>query len=284
MKQYKELVSRIVNEGQAVPDRTGTGTRKVFGHQMRFDLREGFPLVTLKKTFFKGVVVELLWMLRGDTNINWLKQHGVGIWDEWALPNGDLGPVYGAQWRNYRVAGWAGIDQIDELLKNLAERPFSRRHVISAWNPGELPDEKLKPQENVQIGNMALAPCHCLFQFDVTPDPFGGKPILSCQLYQRSGDAFLGIPFNIASYSLLTHMIAYHLGYQVGDFVWTGGDCHLYSNHADQVRELLQRDPLPLPSITLDYPASTPIWEVEPTEITLHDYQHHGALAAPVAV
>lgn len=251
---------------------------------MRFNLQEGFPLVSLKKTFFKGVVVELLWMLRGGTNIKWLHEHGVHIWDEWALPNGDLGPVYGAQWREWQSTNGFHIDQIDQLLSNLAERPFSRRHVISAWNPDDLPEESGSPTQNARAGLMALAPCHCLFQFDVAPDPLGGKPILSCQLYQRSADAFLGVPFNIASYALLTHMVAYQLGYQVGDFIWTGGDCHLYSNHCEQVEEMLKREPLPLPSITLDYPASTPIWEVEPSEISLHDYQHHDAIAAPVAV
>ena len=284
MKQYRELVQRVMREGVVVPDRTGTGTRKVFGHQMRFNLRDGFPLVTLKKTFFRGVVVELLWMLRGDTNVGWLQEHGVHIWDEWADEQGRLGPVYGAQWRDVFSPEGFSTDQMDELLNNLMARPFSRRHVVSSWNPSELPDEKKSPQQNVKDGLMALAPCHCLFQFDVAPDPEGGKPILSCQLYQRSADLFLGVPFNVASYALLTHMLAHYLGYQVGDFIWTGGDCHLYANHIEQVAQMLQREPLPLSRVSLDYPTNRMPWEVEPEEINLHDYQHHDAIKAPVAV
>lgn len=284
MKQYLDLVRRICTEGQSVPDRTGTGTKKIFGHQMVFDLTTGFPLVTVKRTHFKSVVAELLWMLRGETNTDWLHQHGCTIWDEWADENGELGPVYGAQWRSWPGDEGCTIDQIEQVLHSLDYRPFSRRHVVSAWNPTDLPDETLSPQQNVEQGRQALPPCHALFQFDVSCDPMDGAPTLSCQLYQRSADVFLGVPFNIASYALLTHLMAHKLGYRVGKFIWTGGDCHLYSNHAIQVEEMLAREPLPLPVLKLNHPNHLPLELIEPFDIELIGYQSHPAIKAPVAI
>lgn len=284
MKQYHDLIHKILNEGKVVPDRTGTGTRKIFGHQMRFNLQDGFPLVTTKATHFKSVLVELLWMLRGDTNLKFLHEHGVKIWDEWANPDGELGPVYGEQWRHWQDGTGMAIDQIAELITNLTSNPFSRRHVVSAWNPSDLPDERKSHQENVYNGFQALPPCHALFQFDVSPNPGAGPDLLSCQLYQRSADVFLGVPFNVASYSLLTMFIAHKLGLGLGEFIWTGGDCHLYSNHAEQVQELIKRDPQPLPTVSFSHGRSRPLERIDVSDVQLHNYHHMGAIKAPVAV
>ena len=232
MKQYLDLMRHVRDDGAVKGDRTGTGTRSVFGYQMRFNLSDGFPLVTTKKLHLRSIIHELLWFLSGDSNIRYLKENGVSIWDEWADENGDLGPVYGVQWRSWPTPDGRSVDQISEIMRQLRETPDSRRILLSAWNVAE-------------IDNMALPPCHCLFQFYVAD----GK--LSCQLYQRSCDIFLGVPFNIASYALLTHMMAQQSDLAVGDFVWTGGDCHLYSNHLEQADEQLQRDPLPLPTLAI---------------------------------
>ena len=271
MEQYLNLVKTVMDKGHNVPDRTGTGTRSIFGHQMRFDLNQGFPLVTSKRTFWKGAFVEMLWILRGNTNIKWLQKHGVHIWDEWANPDGNLGPVYGAQWHHY--------SQLGNLIDGLKNNPHSRRHVISAWNPAELPADHLSPQDNVEAGLMALAPCHCLVQFYVD-----GHNQLSCQLYQRSADVFLGVPFNIAGYALLTHLLAHHLGYGVGEFIWSGGDVHLYSNHMQQAKELLTRDPQPLPELTLAHERDTALWSVKPSDLDIVNYNPLPAIKAPVSV
>lgn len=282
MRAYQDLVAKILEQGEVRGDRTGTGTKSVFGHQMRFDLSEGFPLVTTKRTFFRGAAQELLWMLSGSTNNRELTKYGVHIWDEWADEYGDLGPIYGRQWR-----GWPDgdqlIDQIANVLHSLDQSPFSRRHIVSAWNVSQLPDERLSPQSNVWAGRMALAPCHALFQFYVSHDEAGHQK-LSCQLYQRSADVFLGVPFNIAGYSLLVHLMAHRLGMLPGEFVWTGGDCHLYLNHLDQAAELLNREPLPLPHIALHHDADTPLAGVTFSDIELIGYQHHPAIKAPVSV
>ncbi len=252
-------------------DRTGTGTRSVFGHQMRFDLSEGFPLVTTKKVHLKSIIVELLWFLRGDNNVKWLQERGVTIWDEWAREDGSLGPVYGVQWRNWPKPDGGHVDQISEVVKQLKTTPDSRRIIVSAWNPG-------------QIEQMALPPCHAFFQFYVAPPQAEGeRPKLSCQLYQRSADIFLGVPFNIASYALLTHMLAQQCDMDVGDFIWTGGDCHLYSNHTEQVELQLSRTPYPYPVLHIKRkPASIFDYEYEDFEVL--EYQHHAAIKAPVAV
>ncbi|MBR6975872.1 MAG: thymidylate synthase, partial [Ottowia sp.] len=246
-------------------DRTGTGTRSVFGWQMRFDLAKGFPLVTTKRVYFKGVVGELLWFLRGDSNVRWLQERGVTIWDEWADPvTGELGPVYGVQWRSWPAPDGQRIDQMTQLVEDIKHNPDSRRLLVSAWNVAELP-------------RMALAPCHVMFQFYVAQ----GR--LSCQLYQRSADIFLGVPFNIASYSLLTHMVAQQCDLEPGEFIWTGGDCHLYSNHMEQVREQLTRTPYPFPQVRLlRRPPS--LFDYEMQDIELVGYQHHAPIKAPVAV
>ncbi len=264
MQQYLDLLQRILDQGVEKGDRTGTGTRSVFGHQMRFDLREGFPLVTTKKIHTRSVFAELLWFLRGDTNVKWLQDRGVTIWDEWADDNGDLGPVYGYQWRSWPTPDGAHVDQIGQLLEQIRTNPDSRRLIVSAWNPADIPD-------------MALAPCHALFQFYVAD----GR--LSCQLYQRSADLFLGVPFNIASYALLTHMIAAQTGLDVGDFVWTGGDCHIYDNHLDQVRLQLEREPFAPPTLRL---ARTPdsIFGYEYDDFVVEGYEHHPAIRGAVAV
>lgn len=264
MRQYLNLMRHVLENGTRKSDRTGTGTLSVFGHQMRFDLAEGFPLVTTKKCHLKSILVELLWFLRGETNIAWLKARGVSIWDEWADESGELGPVYGRQWRAWPASGGQEIDQIKTLLKEIRSRPDSRRHIVSAWNVGEL-------------DKMALAPCHALFQFYVAD----GK--LSCQLYQRSADIFLGVPFNIASYALLTLMIAQVCDLQAGDFVWTGGDCHLYSNHLDQARTQLQREPRSLPKMKLN-PEVRELFDFSPEDFELLDYDPHPHIKAPVAV
>ncbi|MDE2400423.1 MAG: thymidylate synthase [Burkholderiales bacterium] len=261
----------VHTQGVAKTDRTGTGTRSVFGHQMRFDLSEGFPLVTTKKVHLKSIIVELLWFLRGEDNVQWLKERGVTIWDEWARPDGSLGPVYGVQWRNWPKPDGGHIDQISEVVKQLKATPDSRRIIVSAWNVG-------------QIEQMALPPCHAFFQFYVAPAQVeGGRPKLSCQLYQRSADIFLGVPFNIASYALLTHMLAQQCDMDVGDFVWTGGDCHIYSNHREQVELQLSRLPHAYPLLHIKRkPASIFDYEFEDFEVL--EYHHHPAIKAPVAV
>ncbi len=264
MQVYLDLLRHVLTTGQRKADRTGTGTLSVFGHQMRFDLQAGFPLVTTKRVHFKSVVHELLWFIRGDTNTRYLRENGVTIWDEWADANGELGPVYGKQWRSWPAPDGRSIDQLAQVIAQIKANPDSRRHIVSAWNVADLPD-------------MALAPCHCLFQFHVAD----GK--LSCQLYQRSADLFLGVPFNIASYALLTHMVAQVTDLEPGDFIWTGGDCHLYLNHLDQVREQLSRAPFPLPTLRLN-PAVTRIDDFVFEDIELLDYQHHPAIKAPVAI
>lgn len=262
--QYEDFMRHVFEHGEAKGDRTGTGTRSVFGYQMRFPLSEGFPLVTTKKVHVKSVIYELLWFLRGDSNVRWLQDHGVTIWNEWARPDGDLGPVYGVQWRSWPTPDGGHIDQIAEVVRQLKETPDSRRIMVSAWNVGEL-------------DKMALMPCHALFQFHVV------NRRLSCQLYQRSADIFLGVPFNIASYALLTHMLAQQCDLEVGDFIWTGGDCHIYDNHVAQVREQLSRTPYAYPTLTIKRrPASILDYTYEDFEF--NDYRHHPAIKAPVAV
>jgi thymidylate synthase len=268
--QYEDFMRHVYTHGVAKTDRTGTGTRSVFGHQMRFDLSEGFPLVTTKKVHLKSIIVELLWFLRGDSNVRWLQERGVTIWDEWARPDGELGPVYGVQWRSWPTPDGRHIDQIAEVMHTLKTNPDSRRIIVSAWNVGEL-------------SKMALPPCHAFFQFYVAPAEHGGRPRLSCQLYQRSADIFLGVPFNIASYALLTHMVAQQCDMDVGDFVWTGGDCHLYTNHFEQVELQLSRPPHPYPVLQIKRrPPSIFDYEYEDFEVL--EYQHHPPIKAPVAV
>ncbi len=264
MQAYLDLLRHVLEHGAVKSDRTGTGTRSVFGYQMRYDLTAGFPLVTTKKLHLRSIIHELLWFLRGDTNIAYLKEHGVRIWDEWADENGDLGPVYGRQWRAWRGADGSIHDQMSWLVEEIRRNPDSRRLVVSAWNVGELDD-------------MALMPCHCLFQFYVAQ----GR--LSCQLYQRSGDIFLGVPFNIASYALLTHMLAQVCDLEVGDFVHTLGDAHLYSNHLDQARLQLQREPRGLPQLVLN-PEVKALEDFRFEDIRIDNYDPHPAIKAPVAV
>ena len=264
MQQYLDLMRRALDEGAVKDDRTGTGTRSIFGHQMRFDLARGFPLVTTKKLHLRSIIHELLWFLKGDTNIRYLKDNGVRIWDEWADENGDLGPVYGKQWRRWAGPDGLVIDQLSNLLDQIRTDPSSRRLMVSAWNPAE-------------VDTMALPPCHCLFQFYVS----GGR--LSCQLYQRSADIFLGVPFNIASYALLTLMVAQVAGLRPGDFVHTFGDAHLYANHVDQAREQLSRAPRPLPTMTLN-PAVTDLFAFQFEDFELSGYDPHPHIKAEVAV
>lgn len=277
MRTYLDLLSLLLNEGTAKGDRTGTGTLSLFGHQMRFNLRDGFPLVTTKKIHLKSVIHELLWFIRGETSTQYLRDHGVSIWDEWATESGDLGPIYGAQWRAWPAPDGRAIDQLTQVIESIKKRPDSRRLLVSAWNPALLPDEGISPQANVEQGLMALAPCHTLFQFYVAE----GR--LSCQLYQRSADVFLGVPFNIASYALLTHLVADQCGLDVGDFIWTGGDVHLYQNHVDQARMQLSRDPRPLPSLNiLRTPAD--ITGYTEADIEIVGYDPHPHIKAPVAI
>ena len=277
MQQYLDLMRRVRTQGVRKGDRTGTGTLSVFGHQMRFDLAAGFPLVTTKKVHLKSIIHELLWFLAGETNIGYLHRNGVGIWDEWAAENGDLGPVYGAQWRSWPDGRGGCIDQLAELVAQLRTRPDSRRLLVSAWNPADLPDETRSPQANVAAGRMALAPCHALFQFYVAE----GR--LSCQLYQRSADIFLGVPFNIASYALLTLMVAQVTGLQPGEFIWTGGDCHLYLNHLEQADLQLGRAPRPLPGMHLD-PGVHDLFGFRYEHFRLDGYDPHPGIPAPIAV
>ncbi|MFL5184961.1 MAG: thymidylate synthase [Microvirga sp.] len=264
MQAYLDLIRRIMDEGVRKDDRTGTGTISVFGHQMRFDLSQGFPLVTTKKLHLKSIIHELLWFLKGDTNIRYLKENGVSIWDEWADENGDLGPIYGAQWRSWPAPDGGSVDQLQELVETLKTNPDSRRLVVTAWNPADLPD-------------MALAPCHCLFQVYVAEDR------LSCQLYQRSGDVFLGVPFNIASYALLTMMLAQVTGFELGELIHTLGDAHLYLNHLEQADLQLSRAPKPLPRMRLN-PAVTGLFQFRYEDFELTGYDPHPHIAAAVAV
>ena len=261
--QYEDLLRRVMESGAVKADRTGTGTRSVFGHQLRYDLAAGFPLITTKKVHLKSIVYELLWFLRGESSVKWLQDNGVTIWDEWADADGELGPVYGVQWRSWPTPGGEHIDQISEVLKTLVSNPDSRRIIVSAWNVADIPQ-------------MALAPCHAFFQFYVAD----GK--LSCQLYQRSADLFLGVPFNIASYALLTHMMAAQAGLDVGEFVWTGGDCHIYDNHVEQVTEQLRREPRPYPELVLAPRDS--IFDYTYDDVVIKNYDPHPAIKAPVAV
>jgi thymidylate synthase len=270
MRQYLGLMQRILDEGVRKGDRTGTGTRSVFGHQMRFNLAEGFPLVTTKKLHIKSIVYELLWFLRGETNVRFLKDHGVSIWNEWADDDGELGPVYGHQWRSWPGRGGESIDQISEVVDQIKRSPDSRRLIVSAWNVADVPA-------------MALPPCHLLFQFYVADHPSGGAPRLSCQMYQRSADVFLGVPFNVASYALLTMMVAQVTGLAAGDFVHTLGDAHLYDNHLEQARLQLSRDPRPLPVMRID-PAVRSIFDFEFEHFRLENYEPHPHISAPVAV
>ena len=261
--QYEDLLRRVLTTGAPKGDRTGTGTVSLFGERLRYDLSESFPLITTKRVHFKSIAVELLWFLRGESNVAWMREQGVTIWDEWAGPDGELGPVYGVQWRSWPTPGGGHVDQIAGVLDTLRHDPDSRRMIVSAWNVAELPD-------------MALAPCHAMFQFYVAD----GK--LSCQLYQRSADLFLGVPFNIASYALLTRLVADQVGLQAGDFIWVGGDCHIYSNHVEQVTEQLSRPAFEFPQLEI---ASAPsLFDYRYDDFTVAGYQHHPALRAPVAV
>lgn len=277
MKVYLELLNKIINEGHVKGDRTGTGTLSLFGHQLRFNLQQGFPLVTTKRVHLKSIIHELLWFLKGDTNIAYLKQHNVSIWNEWADNNGDLGAVYGAQWRSWATPDGRYIDQLQVLIKQLKTNPNSRRMIVSAWNVADLPDESISPQANVAQGKMALAPCHALFQFYVS----NGQ--LSCQLYQRSCDTFLGLPFNIASYALLTHLLAEQCDLTVGDFIWTGGDVHLYSNHLKQARLQLSREPFALPQLLIKRKADS-LFDYQFDDFELVNYQAHEGIKAEISV
>ncbi len=266
---YEDLLADVMATGAAKTDRTGTGTRSVFGRQLRFDLGASFPLITTKRVHFKSVALELLWFLRGDSNVRWLQERGVKIWDEWADEDGELGPVYGVQWRSWPTPDGGQIDQIAKVVDSIQTTPDSRRHLVTAWNPAE-------------VDQMALPPCHAMFQFYVAPQE-NGPGRLSCQLYQRSADLFLGVPFNIASYALLTVMMAQQTGLEPGEFVWTGGDCHIYDNHVDQVTEQLSRDPFPYPQLRFN---RTPedIFSYALEDFELVDYQHHPTIKAPIAV
>jgi thymidylate synthase len=275
--QYQQLLRSILERGARKADRTGTGTHSLFGVQLRFNLSEGFPLVTTRKVFFKGVIHELLWFLAGDTNIKHLTENNVHIWDAWADEHGNLGPIYGAQWRAWEAPGGRKIDQISQVIEQIRTHPDSRRHIVSAWNPAVLPDEKLSPQDNVRAGRAALASCHALFQFYVA----AGR--LSCLLYQRSTDCPVGLVFNIAQYALLTHMVAQQCDLVPGEFIWTGGDCHIYVNQVEGVREQLSREPRALPRLLLRRRPTT-ILDFRFEDFELLDYNPHPAIKFPVAV
>lgn len=277
MNSYLDLLRHVMAHGTDKGDRTGTGTRSIFGHQLRFDLSAGFPLVTTKKVYVKAVIHELLWFLRGDSNVGYLQENGVRIWNEWADEEGNLGPVYGVQWRSWPLPDGGTLDQISEVIAQLKSKPDSRRLIVSAWNPAFLPDTSLSPSENARRGKMALPPCHTMFQFFVAD----GR--LSCQLYQRSADLFLGVPFNIASYALLTLMVAQVCGFEPGDFVHTFGDAHIYANHFEQVRTQLSREPRPLPVMRLN-PAVSSIFDFQYGDFQLENYDPHPAIKAPIAI
>jgi thymidylate synthase len=277
MQQYLQLMRHVLDTGTKKEDRTGTGTISVFGYQMRFDLSQGFPLVTTKKCPMRAIIHELLWFLKGETNIGYLREHDVKIWDEWATDKGELGPVYGKQWRSWQGADGQVVDQISELIEQIKHNPDSRRLLVSAWNPSVLPDTAFSPKENAEQGRQALPPCHTMFQFYV----LDGK--LSCQLYQRSGDIFLGVPFNIASYALLTMMVAQVCDLKLGDFIHTFGDAHLYVNHLQQAREQLSREPFSLPNMAIN-PSIKNIFEFTIDDFELQHYQAHAHIKAPVAI
>ncbi|WP_044407387.1 thymidylate synthase [Thiomicrospira microaerophila] len=277
MKQYLDLLQHILDNGVQKGDRTGTGTLSVFGYQMRFDLQQGFPLVTTKKLHLRSIIHELLWFLSGDTNIQYLKDHQVRIWDEWATKSGDLGPLYGKQWVAWQSPNGEVINQIQQVIDSLKTNPNSRRMIVSAWNPADLPDERISPQANVENGKMALATCHAFFQFYVANNR------LSCQLYQRSADTFLGVPFNIASYALLVHMIAQQTGYQVGEFIWTGGDVHLYNNTIEQAKLQLSREPFALPQLVIKRQPDS-IFDYQFEDFEILNYQSHPHIKAQVSV
>jgi thymidylate synthase len=277
MKQYLNLLEHILKDGTDKGDRTGTGTRSLFGHQMRFDLNSGFPLVTTKKVHTKSIIHELLWFLKGETNIAYLQDNGVKIWNEWATESGDLGPVYGKQWRSWQTPSGESIDQIKDVVQKIKTNPNSRRLIVSAWNPSDLPDESLSPQQNVATGKMALAPCHTFIQFYVIDRK------LSCLLYQRSCDAFLGLPFNIASYALLTHMIAQQCDLEVGEFVWTGGDVHLYKNHFEQTQLQLTRETRALPKLVIKRKPDT-IFDYNYDDFEIEGYDPHPLIKAPISI
>ncbi|MEY8768688.1 thymidylate synthase [Francisella philomiragia] len=274
MREYLNFLKYIKDNGTKKGDRTGTGTTSIFGYQMRFDLQQGFPLVTTKKIHIPSVVHELLWFLSGSTNVKYLNDNKVRIWNEWATEEGELGPIYGKQWRDFNGEG---IDQIAEVIEMLKTNPNSRRILVSAWNPCVVPSEKISPQENVAKGNSALPPCHAMFQFYVADNK------LSCMLTQRSADAFLGVPFNIASYSLLTHMIAQQCDLDVGEFIWSGGDCHIYNNHIEQVNEQLSREPLDLPMLKILRKPSS-IFDYKYEDFEFQNYKHHPAIKAKISV
>jgi thymidylate synthase len=277
MKQYLQLLEKILSSGAVKGDRTGSGTQSLFGYQMRFNLAEGFPLLTTKKIHLKSIIHELLWFLQGDTHLAYLHQHGVKIWDEWADEQGNLGAIYGAQWRSWATPDGRHIDQISQIIQQLKHTPNSRRMIVSAWNVADLPNESMSPQENVKQGKMALAACHALFQFYVAD----GK--LSCQLYQRSCDTFLGVPFNIASYALLTQMIAQQCDLALGDFVWTGGDVHLYLNHLEQARQQLQRQPKALPRLHIARKPES-IFAYQYADFELIGYEPHPHIKAAISI
>lgn len=277
MKHYLELLDKILTEGSLKGDRTGSGTLSIFGHQMRFDLEQGFPLITTKKVHLKSIIYELLWFLKGETNLSFLQEHNVNIWNEWANEQGELGPVYGHQWRSWPTPDGSHIDQIQQVIEQLKKTPDSRRIIVSAWNVADLPDESMSPQDNVAQGKMALAPCHAFFQFYVA----NGK--LSCQLYQRSCDTFLGLPFNIASYALLTHMAAQQCDLKAGDLIWTGGDVHLYLNHREQAKLQLTRKPNPLPALTINRRPES-IFDYQYEDFYCAGYQAHEHIKAPISV
>ncbi len=277
MQQYLDLMRHVYEKGDRKEDRTGTGTVSVFGYQMRFDLSKGFPLVTTKKCHLRSIIHELLWFIKGDTNIQYLKDNGVSIWDEWATEEGDLGPVYGKQWRSWNTPDGRVIDQLSDLVQQIKSKPDSRRLIVSAWNPADLPNESISPQANVEEGRMALAPCHAFFQFYVND----GK--LSCQLYQRSADIFLGVPFNIASYAMFTMMIAQVCDLQPGDFIHTFGDAHLYLNHLEQTETLLAREPFPLPQMKIN-PEVNSIFDFKFEDFELVGYESHPHIKAPIAI